>query len=145
MLSLAIRHWRFIAAVLLVLALLGALYAFGERRYAAGEDAANLRWKTAEQERLDVERELRAENQRLANRSSASHEATRARIALDLTEARHALRNALSAPISCPAGPSATVGDFVVPGAALWSVRRAAAGAGGAPGPAASQPGATVR
>lgn len=85
----------------------------------------------------DVERrrgeQIRADRERRAwsaIEQSKAHRATQAALAQSLMEARHALRNALSAPISCPREGNLRLGDLVLPGAVLDGVRRAAGAAG---------------
>lgn len=93
-----------------------------------GRAQMRAQWSAVELARAERARAERQARAWWSIEQSKAHEAQRAAIAATLTEARHALRSALSAPISCPAAPDATVGDFVVPGAVLRRVRDAAAG-----------------
>jgi len=70
LLGFALRHWRWLAGAALAIALLGALYAFGERRYAAGAAGVQSQWaaERARQtaEALKASEAARAEEQRRA-------------------------------------------------------------------------------
>lgn len=99
--------------------------------HRAGAASVQARWDRVELER---ERQANADALRNANRmlaASTRFEATRADLARNLTQARHALSIAMRTPISCPA--SGQLGDLVLPPGALAGVRDAAAGAGTAP------------
>jgi hypothetical protein len=78
--------------------------------------------------------------------AGAALETERARLARELTRARHDIKTALQQPVTCPAAPDGTpgeLGDLVIPAAALAGLRRAAGGL--PPGPAASEPGRAVQ
>lgn len=115
-----------------------ALFAAGDR---FGADRVQGRWDAAELERERLANADRMRRADAAMGASARHEATRARLARDLTETRHALMDALRRPLECPA----EVGDVVVPADALERVRRAAGGGAAPDRTSASEPGAAVQ
>lgn len=103
----------------------------------------------ADADELARTREEGAARMRQVDRSieaGTAHETERARLARELTKARHDIRTALQQPATCPAQPDGTpgqLGDLVIPAAALAGLRRAAGGL--PPGPAASEPGGTLQ
>jgi hypothetical protein len=97
----------------------------------AGRAEVQAQWDDVERRRGD---QIRADRERrawAAIEQSKAHRATQAALAQSLMEARHALQNALSAPISCPREGNLRLGDLVLPGAVLDGVRRAAGAAAG--------------
>lgn len=137
--------WAWLAAAGVALATAWGWHAHAvHQARVQGRAEVQARWDAAE---LARERQANVDAARRAEQSiaaAAAHEAARAAIARNLTEARHDLRNALSAPISCPPGQSGMeVGDVLLPAAVLDGVRRAAEGGGGqrADRPAAAEPG----
>lgn len=86
MIALALKHWKLLAGIALALALVAALYAYGARRYTAGNVAGKSEvqqaWDAAiaigKDELLRREREARAMEQR--------HSADMARIGIEYQE-----------------------------------------------------------
>jgi hypothetical protein len=95
-----------------------------------GRAEVQAQWDDVERRRGELARADRDRRAWSAIEQSKAHQATQAALAQSLVEARHALRNALSAPIYCPAGQPQRLGDLVLPGAVLDGVRRAAGAAG---------------
>lgn len=109
------------------------LWYLAQLEHARDEGRAEVQaqWDAVERrrgEQIAADRERRVWT---AIEQAKAHRALQAALDQSLTEARHALRNALSAPISCPAGQVLPLGDVVLPGAVLDSVRRAAASPAG--------------
>jgi hypothetical protein len=125
-----IPPWFRLAAVAVAA---GTLFIGG---YRAGADRVRMQWhlEQAERERAAAEQHLR--NERSANAAATDYRAARAARAARQPETQHALRNALSAPISCPPAASA-LGDVRIPAAVVDRLRDA----GLDPQPAASGPG----
>jgi hypothetical protein len=132
-LALRALPWRRILPVLVLLAVVGGLIAWHVHRvdkaraegYALGKAEAKGR---CEADTLTIQRredKRAAENRARADRESALHEAERDALRQQLQEARDAARTALRRPIKCPASGLA-VGDIILPGDALRSVRGAA-------------------
>lgn len=116
------------AALLLVAAVSWHASRVSQAR-AAGRAEVRAEW---DRSRLEAERAAGMDALRRAERAmqaSTEHEAERAALSRQLRSARHAVRTAAAAPIDCPQGPGATLGDLRVPGAVLDGLRRAA-GAG---------------
>jgi hypothetical protein len=121
--------WLFAAGAAIAGATTWHLLQVGQARNE-GRAEVQAQWDDVERQRAE---RIRAERERrawLAIEQSKGHEAARAASARNLEEARHAVRTALSAPISCPSGQILQVGDVLLPGAALDGVRRAARAAG---------------
>jgi hypothetical protein len=100
--------------------------------YAAGEAAAGAECAAARQETDRLASRARALRIEVAASASAGHEAVRAQITQRLPESRHAVRQALAAPVACPVGRALAVGDVVLPADALRGVRNAGAAVPGA-------------
>jgi hypothetical protein len=140
--------WAAILAGLGALGAAGLWWHYSEVRTARQEGRADVQadWDAAERDR---DRQANADALRRFNRAqeaSTAHETERARLARALEANRHALRDSLRAPLTCPAG--ATVGDVVVPAASMQRLRHAAQApaAGQRPdSPAAGKPGGAVR
>jgi len=128
--------WHAAAAALLAGAV-GAAGGWQARAWKAdADDLARVRAEGAARVR-QVDRSIEA---------SAAHETERAKLARDLSRARHDIKTALQRPAVCPAGPDGQPGalaDLVIPAGALDGLRRAAGAL--PPGPAASQPGRPVQ
>jgi hypothetical protein len=117
------------------LALLLALSAAGVGLYLKGRNdgAAPAEAKLAQAEAALAQHaleQLQANEHRGAD-ASATYQAAASSAATALPETRHAVHEALRAPLACPPGSSPAVGDVLVPAAALNGLRRAAAGAAG--------------
>jgi hypothetical protein len=94
--------------------------------HAAGKAEADAECTAARQEADRMASRARAQRVEVAASASASHEAVRAQITHRLQESRHVVRQALAAPVACPAGRALAVGDVVLPADALRGVRNAA-------------------
>lgn len=140
--------WGWAVLGALVLASVGGwhLHAVHQARVQGRADV-RTQWAAAEQAR---ERQANADAMRRAEAAmvaAAAHETTRAGLAHNLNEARHALQLALNTALSCPGGapaaPEARLGDVLLPAAVMDSLRRAAEGGGGerADRAAAAEPG----
>ncbi len=124
---------KLLALVLLLIAAGGTGWHYGIKTESNRRDAADLvRERAAEA--------IRNESQRMANRAASGFEAQRRAIEVRHASVSTALRNALSAPISCPAAAAAALADLRIPAAVVDSLRRAGADPG-ADRPATAQPG----
>jgi hypothetical protein len=101
--------------------------------YAAGKTAGDAECTAARQETDRLASRARAQRIETAASASTAHEAVRAQITQRLQESRHVVRQALAAPVACPAGRALAVGDVVLPADALRGVRNAAGAVPGAP------------
>lgn len=114
--------WAKLGAAALLLA---GCWWHGHRTGAAGVQAE---WTAADVARERATQIHEAQQRRTAHAAGERYEAQRAAIAAQATQARAALRNALSAPI-CPAAEDShapTLADLAVPAAAVQRLRDAA-------------------
>lgn len=94
-----------------------------------GAGRVQARWDAAELQRERAAQTLLAQDRRRQAGAADQYEAQRQQIRLAATQALPEVRNALSAPISCPAGASAplALADVPVPAAVLDQLRHAGA------------------
>lgn len=129
------------ATAVALVAAFGAGWYVEHLELVAAKASFETAWKTAENQRLAAERDAREDEQQHALTLSAQFEDQRQKLEASNADARRQLRNALQRPISCPGGQGIKLGDLVIPGDALASLRRAASADSVAPpGPGASQP-----
>jgi hypothetical protein len=102
--------------------------------HAAGRAETEAECTAARQETDRLANAARSRRIETAASASASHEVARTQITQRLQESRHVVRQALAAPVACPAGRALAVGDVVLPADALRGVRNAAGAVPGAPG-----------
>jgi ElaB/YqjD/DUF883 family membrane-anchored ribosome-binding protein len=101
--------------------------------HAAGKAEAEAACTDARQEADRMASRARALRVETAASAGTAHEAVRAQITQRLQESRHVVRQALAAPVACPAaGRTLAVGDVVLPADALRGVRNAAGAVAGA-------------
>lgn len=117
--------------------LAGALACGGIVTWRTATGVERAKWQAIELRRQQADADTRREDARMSWAASAEFEALRAQQARRAPQIAKEVRDALQAPIACPAG---TLADVLVPAAAVDGLRRAGADAA-APGPAASGPG----
>lgn len=105
----------------LAVAVLGSSLALG---YRQGAGRVQARWDAAELKRERQAAEQRREDERIGRAAAANFEAWRADQTRRQADIARRLRDALKAPLSCPA--SGQVADVVIPADAVRSLRDAA-------------------
>lgn len=132
--------WRLLGFVVAVIVWFAPGIYIGYRWVHADWAEETARQAEAERQRIERIRDEMEASEHAAYEASQRYEAQKQQLEADHARAQAKLRKSLAAPLVCP--PGATLGDLVIPAAALDGLRDA----GGAdrvrsPEPAASEPG----